>query len=160
MTKPWIFLDVDGVLNHRDAFIAQVAAGRPSTHAIAAECLDVFKAFQSATGGDVVLSSTWRMWEPNKDVLRGHGLTWVGQTPYLGSRPRRDEIRAWLAEHDPRRERPVIVIDDGKDADLQRPWAHFVHTDMNHGLTHQHARLAFKWWGEWNMVAVGCAVSS
>eukprot|EP00438_Fugacium_kawagutii_P027290 Skav230168 [mRNA] locus=scaffold996:194058:198067:- [translate_table: standard] len=89
-----IFLDVDGVLHA--ANYAKVSFAKP--------CMQALAYIQKETGAEIVLSSTWRLWEggTGRDAvdkaLKRFGIPkCVGQTPDLkGNAGRAEEIRAYV----------------------------------------------------------------
>ncbi len=153
--RPWIFLDVDGVLNHWDAFRASKGSGN-GTCVLADECVAQYRRLLAATNPmGVILSSTWRLFDNSRDYLNAAGIVWEYVTPNLSavrtecglyaSVPRRTEITATLTVIDPTHVHPVLVLDDGSDADLREPWARFVYTSMHTGLTASHVDDAIVW---------------
>lgn len=146
MTKV-LFLDVDGVLNHRAVFVP----GNPVP--ICPLAWERCKRVVAATGAKIVLSSTWRMAsDPDRDrhigKLRSIGLfelthaDW--RTPYnltmiyepFAEYPKRgDEIASWLHDH-PEVTRYAIVDDDSDILDGQQPF--FVQTEFETGMLDSH----------------------
>lgn len=144
-----LFLDVDGVLNHRACF-------KPSRGG-APLCPDAVQRLQHLvrrTGCKVVLSSTWRVLEHHTAKLRADGgfpephddwrtvdnpvamQNGIIVDPYH----RGGEIAEWLSRH-PEVTRYAIVDDDGDMLPDQRP--HFVQTSFETGLLDEHCeRLA------------------
>lgn len=141
--KRLVFLDVDGVLN--DLTVLSTRRELGDAH------LTNLKALVAATRCELVLSSTWRIFEEHKAALRikfvEHDIPlWISETPIFESKfeiiPRRNEIKHWLKTNmnEPAK---VVVIDDEKDADIKNHnipniTDKFVHTCMNHGLTSSH----------------------
>lgn len=152
--RPWLVLDVDGVLNNHEAI-----RSTRNAHALDAECLRQFRRLQVMSGArGVILSSTWRLYPDNRAVLQKAGVHWHYTTPdlaytkndaglYVGL-PRRTEIKATLHVVDPDRLHPVIVLDDDSDADLREPWAIFIKTHMSSGLRDYHVNRALEWLAE------------
>lgn len=147
MTRRVIFLDVDGVLNHADAF------GRWKSlfgsDVLDPECVARLVALAKATGGEVVLSSTWRLIDDARVLIRAvlwtHGVLVLECTPDLFSlnggnntSTRADEIRAWLSRN-PDVER-FAILDDDPSASID---GHTVLTDFDAGgLTDAHVDAA------------------
>lgn len=149
-----LFLDVDGVLNHRAIF-------QPSRHGspLCPAAIRRLRNVVSVTGCRVVLSSTWRMLPHHVEQLRAAGgfpsphddwrtvelpLT-VLKTASVGASvllpgvntPRRgDEIAEWLSRHR-EVERYAIVDDDADMLPEQLPF--FVQTSFDDGLLDDHA---------------------
>lgn len=133
MSKPVIFLDVDGVLNHQDCPEWQSGSWR----VLDQSCVFLVRRICEETGAVIVLSSSWRTDDDAVALLRTiFGDRIIGQTP-LGREegglfvavPRRDEIQAWLTAHPA--EWRVCVIDDDTDAEV--PGLPFVRTSFEHG---------------------------
>lgn len=149
--RPWLVLDVDGVLNNHHAI-----QSTHNAHALDPECLAQFHRLRTESNAyGVILSSTWRLFKDNHVVLRANGIDWDYKTPdlsyiksdtgiYLGT-ARRTEITATLDVVDPDRLHPVIVLDDDSDADLRKQGALFVHTNMKTGLRASHVDSALAW---------------
>lgn len=153
VSEPVIFLDVDGVLNHRRVFSA--GAG-PCV--LCPQAIERFRRLVSETGARVVLSSTWRLGNfPNEHVfalrragvlerqhrdwrtkdLRGKVSTGGIELP---DHKRGNEIAEWLSRH-PEVTRYAIVDDDSDMLPDQMP--RFVQTTFETGLRNEHCeRLA------------------
>jgi hypothetical protein len=136
-----IFLDVDGVLNDLHVLSTREELGK--------DHLLNLKMLVAATKCDIVLSSSWRISNEWKTILRvafeEHGIPlWIDQTPRLtnddfSTIPRRQEIIMWL-EHNVSEDALVVVLDDEWDADIKNHNLpnvkdKFCHTCMNYGLT-------------------------
>ena len=145
-----LFLDVDGVLNN----LKVLSAG--SDYALGCRQLSLLKLITANTCCEIVLSSTWRLYEDHKEALRkafeAHLVPlWVGETPDLGTRVRRDEILSWLIGYtEPAK---VVILDDDKDAMLVNAPERFrdrlfVHTNFDHGLTLDHAESILEFFKE------------
>jgi hypothetical protein len=139
-----LFLDVDGVLNHRAVFLPS-RGGSPLDEAAIARLRRVIE----RTGCKVVLSSTWRMLERHVDRLREAGgfpsphqdwrtieLPIEVRNGVVVTRQRGEEIAEWLSRH-PEVERYAIIDDDGDMLPGQLPF--FVQTTFETGLTDEHA---------------------
>src|SRR5262245_15810602 len=103
-----IFLDIDGVLNcartHNPRRLPYVIDPRLKKH------LD---GLLERTGAKIVLTSTWRHDPAAMFTLRRSGIRCFDVVPDLPSRPRRDEVLAWLKKAD--RVTRHVVIDDEDD---------------------------------------------
>jgi hypothetical protein len=152
MTKV-LFLDIDGVLNHRAMYVPS-RHGSPLCPAAIARLRHVVE----RTDCRVVLSSTWRFVDHFVAQLRAAGgfpnphEDW--HTVQMRGRvengiiipdPRGAEIAEWLSRH-PATTRFAIVDDD---ADMLPDQAvHFVQTSFDTGMTDDHARRLFEILGE------------
>lgn len=130
-----LFLDIDGVLNsHRSAyafggFPFDVDKHRNRFDEVA---IALVRNVCTASGAQIVLSSSWRTDKDWQRIGRSLNLPIVDRTPYLHPGPRGVEIAAWLAEH-PEVERYAILDDDGDMLDEQKPF--FVQTTHEDGVT-------------------------
>jgi HAD domain in Swiss Army Knife RNA repair proteins len=68
------------------------------------------------TRAKVVLSSTWRYDPAGLFSARHWGIPFIGVTPDMPKRPRRDEILAWLKSH-PDAKRFVVIDDEDDELD-------------------------------------------
>ncbi len=137
-----LFLDVDGVLNHRDTF----AGPRPH---LCKKAINRLARVVSETGCKVVLSSTWRKIDSHVDELRAAGgfpsphADWrtidmpfiVRNGIIVSTAMRGNEIAEWLSRH-PEVDRYAIVDDDSDMLIDQK--ARFVQTSFDTGLTDEH----------------------
>lgn len=104
-----IFLDIDGV----------ICVKPPSE--LDANCITALKSIVEATNAQVVLSSTWRLYDDLFKIvyktLRREGIRIAAKTKDLGDKPRSDEIQLFIAEH------PTIkkfaILDDSFDAEIK-----------------------------------------
>jgi hypothetical protein len=103
-----IFLDIDGVLN-----CEKTANPRKLPYIVDRRLLGRLKRLLNFTRAKVVLSSTWRYDPAGLFSARRWGVPFIGVTPDMPKRPRRDEIYAWLKKH-PKVTR-FAVIDDEDD---------------------------------------------
>jgi hypothetical protein len=103
-----IFLDIDGVLNRRTT-----PNPRNLPYVVDKTLLRRFKALLDRTGAKVVLSSTWRYDPAGLFSARHRGIPFIGYTPDLPNKPRRDEILVWLRAY--RRITRFAVLDDDDD---------------------------------------------
>jgi hypothetical protein len=106
-----IFLDIDGVLNCK-----ATRNPRNLPYVVDPKLLRRFKRLLDRTGAKVVLSSTWRYDPAGLFSARHAGIPFVGVTPDMPRRPRRDEVLAWLSGH-PRVKRYVIIDDEDDGLD-------------------------------------------
>src|SRR3954453_4989022 len=101
-----VFLDIDGVLNS-DA----TPNPRKLPYVVDRKLLRRFKTLLKRTGAKAVLSSTWRYDPAGLFSARHAGIPFIGTTPDMPRRPRREEVLAWLAAH-PRVKRYAIIDDE------------------------------------------------
>jgi hypothetical protein len=106
-----IFLDIDGVLNSD-----QTPNPRKLPYVVDRKLLQRFKRILKNTGAKVVLSSTWRYDPAGVFSAKHHGISFIGVTPDMPHRPRRNEILAWLKKH-PKVVRFAVIDDDDDDLD-------------------------------------------
>ena len=122
---PIVFLDIDGVLNHRESFKPGMPGGNKR---FAPECVAQLNRFLSSTGAEIVVSSTWRTDPDITEVLLAAGVSGkvIGTTPVLRDGAVRDgalllpiprgfEIALWMHWHGEKR--PFVIFDD--DSDMQ-----------------------------------------
>ncbi len=143
-----IFLDVDGVLNHKGVF----RPGNPAP--LCPEACRRFRLVIEKTGASVVVSSTWRLGHANGgagiDKLRAHGVldhlhgdwrTVEATFEVVNGIVRREgnrgwEISEWLLRHPEVTE--YAIVDDDSDM-LPEQSSRFVQTSFEDGLTDRHA---------------------
>lgn len=148
MTAPVLFLDVDGVLNHRGVFSPDIGPDPLCPKAVDRLCKMV-----SATGSKVVLSSTWRLGGKASRHVRKLQMSGVLDSAHGDWRtvdlpckfvnglvivddPRRGrEIAEWLSRH-PEVTTYAIVDDDGDMLPEQAKV--FVQTSFDTGLLDEH----------------------
>jgi len=124
-----LFLDVDGVLNNNEIILTEGA------YALGTNQLLALKHLVDGLKCDIVLSSTWRMYDKClktlKKAFKEHNIPlWIDATPQLGTLPRRHEIKEWLKQNG---QKKCIIIDDDIDAFFKE--AVCIHTDYKVGLT-------------------------
>lgn len=152
MKNPLIFLDVDGVLNHREMLIRWVKKTGDN------DALDIYslRALQKiidASGADVVISSTWRMFYTDdalKALLLERGLkniNIIGQTPEAFYSRRGEDILRWLQENNvDEAQGTYLILDDDTDVgyfpELKKHWVQtYYHED---GLRNRHVARALE----------------
>ncbi|MGV9714074.1 HAD domain-containing protein [Gordonia sp. NPDC003424] len=123
-----LFLDIDGVVNSRRT---SVRHGR--IVGIDPTLAKRVRRIIAETECEVVLSSTWRLWEENVAEVRAEVTPDLyGMTPSIPLAPRGDEIEQWLADH-PEVTRYAIV-DDNDDFASDQP---LFRTSWEVGLTNK-----------------------
>jgi hypothetical protein len=136
-----IFLDIDGVMNNRQMIYDD------GMDAIGEEMLHRLSMIVKATGAKIVLSSTWRILEKNRDLvtkaLARHNMEYIDVTPRLFSGHRGGEIGCWLQEH-PEVER-FAVLDDDPNANIGQT---LFRCDFEIGLTDDIAAQAIEYLNE------------
>jgi hypothetical protein len=106
-----IFLDIDGVLNCKATHNP-----RKFPYVVDAKLLRRFHRLLKRTDAKVVLSSTWRYDPAGIFSARHWGIPFIGVTPDMPNKPRRDEILAWLKKH-PGVTRYVVIDDEDDELD-------------------------------------------
>jgi hypothetical protein len=106
-----IFLDIDGVLN-----CSKTRNPRNLPYVMDPKLLKRFKRLLERTGAKVVLSSTWRYDPAGLFSAKRQGIPFIGVTPDMPRKPRRQEILAWLKGH-PKVARYVVIDDDDDGLD-------------------------------------------
>lgn len=133
-----IFLDIDGVLNHKAIF----TEFQRVVDVVDPECVRRLNTIHARTGAVICVSSTWRHRMANTErVLKAAGLKVpiIGKTPDLMSEPRGAEIRKWLEE---KVVESFVIIDDDTDFDAELTKS-FVKTSMEDGgLLDHHVEAA------------------
>ncbi len=147
-----VVLDVDGVLNHSE-FLCEVQRKRderrdrkPDDAELiderAVQLLERFCADRSALV-KVVISSTWRRMMPIgrlARLLQAKGLAAgrvISKTPYLGGKPRGQEIQDWLDLEGERYDiKSFVIIDD--DSDMIHLSPRLLQTHFTSGLLSDH----------------------
>ncbi|WCK57067.1 HAD domain-containing protein (plasmid) [Aneurinibacillus sp. Ricciae_BoGa-3] len=125
-----IFLDIDGVMNHREHYV------RSKYHTLQEFCpvaVKNLKQIIKVCDAKIVLSSTWRKFGTTKTlrklIFSQYGLQQylIGKTPVLQNEPRGKEIQLYLR----RLRKPTanfIIIDD--DDDMEEFLPHLVQTSF------------------------------
>lgn len=151
-----IFLDVDGVLKTGD-FEQQIRKEQQLTYLQAADTLqpekiELLVRLVRETDAKIVLSSTWRLWKPNYNIvaraLDKHGISIFSKTPDKREESRWDEIKTWLQTRPPCQS---LVIDDDETAynKYEAPSnCKFIHVDNTIGLTEYDIQRGIKLLGQ------------
>jgi len=130
-----IFLDIDGVLNDAPTIMEKDNDLPAEPH------LSCLKQIVDATGAEIVLSSTWRLFPQSRNDVRNKlktvGLQFIDRTKEL--RDRDTEIREWLGRH-PEVDNYVILDDETEFS--PELTAHQVITTFYEGLLPKHIKLA------------------
>lgn len=130
-----IFLDIDGVLNDAPTILG-TGNDLPTM-----EHLECLKQIVDATGAEIVLSSSWRLYKRyTKDVniaLKKVNLHLIDVTEELKERD--EEIREWLERH-PEVEQYLIL--DDEDVFTEELKEHHILTSFYEGLLTKHVEKA------------------
>lgn len=138
-----IFLDIDGVLNSHDWFERRGKLSPDATrdefyaHDFDPEAVARFRMLAMDTNAEIVLSSTWRLHEDNRDAVRKYVMEFRDITPECDSRIRGAEIYMWIQKNIPYDERKNLkyaIIDDDSDMLLWQK-DDFFQTSFKTGLT-------------------------
>jgi len=145
-----LFLDIDGVVNSEEWFDEQheKRGTQWGKRFHKKDHIDPYKAhlvrhIVESTDCKVVLSSTWRLFPDDRDLVRKKVVEFMDVTPRMPrlggaeSMERGYEIKAWLNDH-PHVERYAILDDDSDMLPEQIP--HFFKTTWQKGLTDDIAR--------------------
>ena len=142
-----IFLDIDGVLNHRKCKVKT----KRGFYFVDDKCIVRLKKIIEKTEAKVVLSSTWRYgyydlvdgkktsaakdYEALMNKLQEHGIFIYGHTPVLQKSHRGTEILNWLKDTDAMLD-SFVILDDGDDIyPLEK---YHVRTSFKEGLRWRH----------------------
>ena len=138
MNSRIVFLDYDGVVNTP----MWNAEGTVCSYGFAKEGkVNNFQAVQWLSeacqkfGYDIVVTSTWRLWDNYKECLIDGGLRKgievLGRTPRFSGLPRGAEIKAYLEEHP--EIQYYVIVDDEADM-LPEQIGHFIMTNGDTGF--------------------------
>lgn len=149
----YLFLDIDGVLNHLNWYIRRDDPNRQDNALLGEEyyplgefdpeCVGRVNEVVSSTGARIVLSSSWRLdgKERMAEIFGAVGLpTDFDMTPVFRNRIRGEEIAAFLSEHPCDR---YVIVDDDSDM-LPGQMANFVKCPYETGFDSQRAAEAVR----------------
>lgn len=143
--KKFIFLDIDGVLVTRNTL--KTRNSKDGFNNFDSECVKNLKQILKETGAYIVLSSSWRSGnlQRNLSIFKYRGLKFldkiIGQTGEH-QELRGLEIKHWIDKHSARRNNYVILDDDADMLYEQRK--NFVQCSMEKGLTKALSNKAIK----------------
>lgn len=144
--KKLIFLDVDGVLNSVTYWKSLDEEEKYSMFQIDRNAIKKLKRIVDKTGAEIVVSSTWRKFNEDMQVLvtrlSAYGLSVMSKTPVLYNKERGDEISAWFESHPDFKDAVYVILDD--DADMNVHMDRLVKTDYIYGLTNSKAERAIE----------------
>lgn len=106
-----IFLDIDGVLN-----TVLTPNSRKLPYIVDKKLVRRFRQLVEKTHAKVILISTWRYDPAGVFSAKYNQIPFMGCTPDLPHRPRRDEILHWLKQR-PRVTRFAVLDDDDDELD-------------------------------------------
>lgn len=106
-----LFIDIDGVLN-----TTRTPNPRKLPYVAEKRLVTRFRKLLQRTGAKAVLISTWRYDPAGLFSAKFHGIPFIGCTPDMPHRPRRNEILRWLKAH-PRVTRFAVIDDDDDELD-------------------------------------------
>lgn len=135
-----IFLDIDGVLNHRGNF------GKGDIYPIDSLCASELNRICGMTNAKLVISSSWRIIKNDIDLKqkfkeKGINGEIIGKTPILGT-IRGKEIQKFIDDY-PNKIDEFIILDD--DSDMGDLINHLIKTDFtNNGLTKEIANMVIE----------------
>lgn len=140
----YLFLDIDGVLNHDDWFESDSYKNHQSNWKVSMfdpKCVERVNKILEETGAQLVVSSSWRNMQDLPEIFEAVGLPYDFQvTPYgdiifgtfLLDIPdydrkfcRGDEIKYWIDHRDPNAR--YVIIDDDPDM-LEEQLPYFIQT--------------------------------
>lgn len=152
----YLFLDIDGVLNHDEWFESDDYRHHQQNWRVSMfdpACVERVNRILKETGARLVVSSSWRSMSDIKDIFEGVGLpTEFDVTPYADHiypdlDPIKDldnddirywrgsEIKYWL-EHNATKPYTYCILDDDCDM-LDEQTEHFIHTCGDRIHTHE-----------------------
>ena len=121
-----LFLDIDGVVNNKrtDKKFRNLMAIDPAMAAL-------IQRIVQNTGCEIILSSSWRLFQNSRDEIERKICKFADITPVLRA-PRGYEIKAWLTLHP---EIQHYAILDDSESILPEQRANFFQTTWESGLT-------------------------
>lgn len=116
-----LFLDIDGVVNSAQFVKSEFEKnGKGGTVGIDPRLADIIKMIIFTTGCEVVLSSSWRLWDDTRQQVKREVVEYIDVTPdHKGTTDRGCEVIAWLKDH-PEVTRHAI-LDDNSDFHKDQP---------------------------------------
>lgn len=139
-----LFLDFDGVLNTRCSFAREDYFDSP----LESEFVKRLNRIVASSKADVVISSSWRIFDKHKPILYKAGFEGrvIGSTPSISDSLYPDKMRAGeilsYIEMNSLNPSNIVAIDD--DMDVSSLGKYFVRTNLDVGMTECDADMAIK----------------
>lgn len=130
-----LFLDIDGVVNNK-----RTKGNLGGFMAIDPAMATLVQRIVRNTGCEIILSSSWRLFQNGRDEIERKICKFADITPILHA-PRGYEIKVWLTRH-PEIEHYAIL--DDAESILPDQRANFFQTTWESGLTEDIARAVEK----------------
>jgi hypothetical protein len=160
-TPPYLFIDVDGVLNSRASCVAHGGPGHPHNPTkMDTVAVSLVQKLVDKLDMNVVVSSSWRGGGPARFAAWMVNYGWldcpvVGETRQRTRTPsgwgsteesRGDLIKEWLEKNAPKalKERRYVIVDDDKDAADGHPVECFRKTSFEEGFRYGDYRKCIK----------------
>jgi len=143
MLETYLFLDIDGVLNSREAYKEQYK-GKSQIHVICPKLVARLNRIVKELGCKVVLSSIWRFngLKMVQDKLDENNAEFqlIGRTSIYGrGRDRGEQIQEYMDEHNITAEQ-IVILDD--DSDMVHLMPRLIQTTFEKGLQDEHVKKA------------------
>jgi hypothetical protein len=138
-----LFLDIDGVLNRFSTEFEDIA--HANQQRLEPECVRLLLAVRKQTGCIIILTSTWKDYELDRDKLISAGIyrtgidsqttpMWQCTNAFERAFKRGLEVEAWVKNpHNPQLTSYAIIDDHDQFMTYQKP--HFVKTVSHVGMT-------------------------
>lgn len=93
-----LFLDIDGVVNSAQFVKSEFERnGKGGVVGIDPRLAEIVKLIIFTTGCEVVLSSSWRIWDNSREQVKREVVEYIDVTPdHKGTTDRGCEVKAWL----------------------------------------------------------------
>jgi hypothetical protein len=129
----YIFLDIDGVMNHKEYVMSHPQSDKP----LCPSCVTNLKRILLECDAKIVVSSTWRKGYKTTEQMKNelfapYGLEMYveGRTPVMEDAERGDEIAWYMKEHNIE-ESDIVILDD--DTDMGALRSRLVQTHFMYG---------------------------
>ena len=142
-----LFLDFDGVLNHRGCSAEHEVPGLPPFMRIDRDCLNRLNSITEEFRPTIVVSSTWRLGIPLTELqiaLTGIGLaSFITDYTPVTHGLRGEEIQRWMHQNGAS-VNDVVILDD--DDDMLHLMSRLVRTSPSEGLQDHHIDEVRRLW--------------